>query len=96
MFNWLFSIPKILNYLEDLMSLAADLKTAVADLKREVAETAAELKTQLDKIAELIAQDATDAELRAAVEEALPELQEQVAALDALQTKPAPPAPPAG
>ena len=88
MFDWLFTLRSIPKLLEELMSAAADLKAAVADLKREVAETAAEMKGKLDQIAELIAQDASDAELRAAVEEALPELQESIAGLDALQTKP--------
>lgn len=90
MFAWLFSLSTIVKKLEELMSLAQELKIAVTDLKREVAETAAVMKEKLDQIAELIAQDASDAELRAAVEEALPDLQEAVQGLDALQTRPAP------
>lgn len=90
MLNWLFGLSTVLRNLEELMSLAQQLKTAIADLKREVAETTAEMKEKLDRIAELVAQDASDAEMRAAVEEALPELQESIAGLDALQTRPAP------
>lgn len=77
--------------LEKLMSLATDIKDAVQNLKREVAETAAELKEKVTRIEELLTQGASDAELRVAVEEVLPEIRQSVADLDALQTKPATP-----
>ena len=83
-------LTRIERKVNQILATAAELKDVVTNLKREVTETAEAMKQKLDKIAELIAAGANDAEVRAAVDEVLPDLQASVAALDALQDHPTP------
>lgn len=73
---------------DKVMALADDLKSEIANFKREVQETTDAFNEKISRIEQLIQQGAADAEVRAAVEEVLPELRAGVASLDALNNPP--------